>query len=168
MGFFRRFRDAAACVVLLALPFFFLEANLKNPAKTNFVDRAVLSFSAPIQYLAKQVAGGVSGVLERYVALAREDTDPVSEKIHPRVAHELESARKVILRITGQAELLHESPVIRKSISLRNPYTDVLNLLQIELLRRYREAPDEEGRERLRPALFLSVNGIAAALQSTG
>jgi phosphoenolpyruvate carboxylase len=57
--------------------------------------------------------------------------------------------------------------VIQKSIALRNPYTDVLNLLQVELLRRYRQA-DQEQRSQLRKLLFLSINGIAAAMQSTG
>ncbi|MBW3555131.1 MAG: phosphoenolpyruvate carboxylase, partial [Gemmatimonadetes bacterium] len=58
-------------------------------------------------------------------------------------------------------------PVIRKSIALRNPYTDVLNLVQLELLRRFRSAGEGE-REGLRELLFLSINGIAAAMQSTG
>ena len=72
-----------------------------------------------------------------------------------------------ILRITGHEELLQNSPVIRKSIALRNPYTDVLNLLQIELIRRSREA--EEGDvDELRHDIFLSINGIAAAMQTTG
>jgi phosphoenolpyruvate carboxylase len=44
----------------------------------------------------------------------------------------------------------------------------VLNLLQIELLRRYRAETDEETRKGLREALYLSINGIAAAMQSTG
>jgi phosphoenolpyruvate carboxylase len=72
--------------------------------------------------------------------------------------------------------------VIRKSILLRNPYTDVLNLLQIELLERARrrgasredgevaagaEGADDEG-AALTNALLASVNGIAAAMQSTG
>jgi phosphoenolpyruvate carboxylase len=57
--------------------------------------------------------------------------------------------------------------VIGKSIALRNPYTDVLNLVQIELLRRYR-ATDPADREPIRERLFLSINGIAAAMQSTG
>jgi phosphoenolpyruvate carboxylase len=50
---------------------------------------------------------------------------------------------------------------------LRNPYTDVLNLLQVELIRRYRMAKSKD-REPFRQALFLSINGIAAAMQSTG
>ena len=49
-----------------------------------------------------------------------------------------------------------------------NSYTDMLNLLQIELIKRYRAAEQEETQDSLRQALFLSINGIAAAMQSTG
>jgi phosphoenolpyruvate carboxylase len=61
--------------------------------------------------------------------------------------------------------LLENAPVIRKSILLRNSHTDVLNLLQVELLRRWRA-----GRrcDSLNQAILLSINGIAAAMQSTG
>jgi phosphoenolpyruvate carboxylase len=84
-----------------------------------------------------------------------------------RIIADFDAARAAILRLTGQTALLEGSPVIRKSIALRNPYTDVLNLVQIELLRRYRAAEPAE-RDGLRELLFLSINGIAAAMQSTG
>ena len=88
--------------------------------------------------------------------------------IHERIAGDFLRAHDMILRITGQNELLDSNPVIQKSIFLRNPYTDVLNLLQIELIKRYRAAEQEETQDALRQALFLSINGIAAAMQSTG
>ena len=44
--------------------------------------------------------------------------------------------------------------MIQKSIELRNPYTDVLNLLQVELLRRYRAEEDEDRRQGFREALY--------------
>lgn len=87
--------------------------------------------------------------------------------LHDRIVADFERARQAILQITGQDDLLDNAPVIQKSIALRNPYTDVLNLLQIELMKRYRAAPDAD-RDPLAQALFLSVNGIAAAMQSTG
>ena len=87
--------------------------------------------------------------------------------IHKTIAHDFRLARDAILRITGQQELLDDDPVLQKSIALRNPYTDVLNLVQIELLRRYRAAGEAE-RIALRSLLFLSISGIAAAMQSTG
>jgi phosphoenolpyruvate carboxylase len=92
------------------------------------------------------------------------DADDV---VFKRITEDYDAARDAILRITGQDELLDNTPVIQKSIALRNPYTDVLNLLQVELLRRWRDAREDECGE-LRELLFLSINGIAAAMQSTG
>jgi phosphoenolpyruvate carboxylase len=100
-------------------------------------------------------------IAERYAAGAGGDG------FHERIAADFARAREAILAVTGGAELLEDGPVIRKSIALRNPYTDVLSLIQLELMRRWREA-DPAAREELRDALFLSINGIAAAMQSTG
>lgn len=77
MNFFRRFRDAAICAALIAIPFFFLKANLTDPARTTWLDQLVLKASAPIQYVATQVARGVSSVVEEYVWLldVRADND---------------------------------------------------------------------------------------------
>src|SRR5690606_31521899 len=86
--------------------------------------------------------------------------------LHERIVGEYERARDTLLRVTRAAALLERTPVIRRSIELRNPYTDVLNLVQVELLRRCGRAEDD-GNE-LRELLFLSINGIAAAMQSTG
>jgi rod shape-determining protein MreC len=68
-SFFRRFRDAALVAALLAIPFFFLKANLTDPARTTWLDRMVLKVSVPIQYVAAQAAAGVSAIVEEYVML---------------------------------------------------------------------------------------------------
>ncbi len=83
------------------------------------------------------------------------------------IESEFHLARSAILRITGQHELLDNNPVIQRSIKERNGPTDVLNLLQIELLQRFRKA-DAAQRIELRDLMFDSINGIAAAMQSTG
>jgi phosphoenolpyruvate carboxylase len=87
---------------------------------------------------------------------------------HDTIADDYEQAERAILRITGQDALFDNSPVLKKSIRLRNPYTDVLNLLQVELMKRYRASDAPEERDTLGEALLLSLNGIAAAMQSTG
>jgi phosphoenolpyruvate carboxylase len=76
----------------------------------------------------------------------------------------LAEAVRGVLAVTGHAELLESMPVIRRSIDVRNPYVDPLNLVQIELLRRVRAHPDP----RARTALMVTVNGIAAGLRNTG
>jgi phosphoenolpyruvate carboxylase len=96
---------------------------------------------------------------------ARADTEV---SFHDTIADDYERAEDAILRITGQEALFDNSPVLQKSIRLRNPYTDVLNLLQVELLDRYRAADVPDEQDALGEALLLSLNGIAAAMQSTG
>ena len=86
---------------------------------------------------------------------------------HRTIAEEYARAREGILAITGQENLLADRPNTRSTLRLRNSYTDVLNLLQVELLKRWKSAADGE-RGLLRHALFLTINGIAAAMQSTG
>ena len=86
---------------------------------------------------------------------------------HEQIMVDFRKAEKAILSITKQTSILENQEVIHKSIQLRNPYTDVLNLLQIELMQRCHAASESEC-EMTQHALFLSINGIAAAMQSTG
>jgi len=53
------------------------------------------------------------------------------------------------------------------SLEARNPYIDPINLLQIELLRRLRQAGDEPSQE-VWEAFVMTVNGIAAGMRNTG
>ena len=102
-------------------------------------------------------------IAERYDALADVDTS-----FHQPIVEDYERAESAILQITDQEALFDNSPVLKKSIELRNPYTDVLNLLQVELLKRYRASTDDAEQKGLREAIFLSINGVSAAMQSTG
>jgi phosphoenolpyruvate carboxylase len=125
-------------------------------------------FHALIENAEREMARARLEIAEEYAGLAPDDS---GAEFHKLIASDFAAARAAILAITGQESLLNGSPVIQKSIRLRNPYTDVLNLIQVELLRRYRAACQEE-REAdvatIAALLFLSLNGLAAAMQTTG
>jgi phosphoenolpyruvate carboxylase len=88
---------------------------------------------------------------------------------HKRITDDFKKAEEAIEKITGQDQILDNSPVIKKSIRFRNPFTYPLNMMQTELLDRWKsEQKDADKEEILRDALFLSINGVAAAMQSTG
>ncbi len=69
MGPFKRYRDIALVIILLAVPFFFLRANIRRPEETSFIDRTVLTLSAPIEYTFSALARGVSSLIAEYVYL---------------------------------------------------------------------------------------------------
>ncbi|MEX2272581.1 MAG: phosphoenolpyruvate carboxylase [Vicinamibacterales bacterium] len=76
----------------------------------------------------------------------------------------LDLAIRMVLDVTGHTELLENDPVIRRSIDVRNPYVDPINLVQIELLHRVRARRDD----RARDALLVTINGVAAGMRNTG
>jgi phosphoenolpyruvate carboxylase len=77
----------------------------------------------------------------------------------------LTRATAAVLAITGHRTPVETTPVLRRSIDVRNPYVDPINLVQIELLSRLRQAPPTPELER---AFAITVNGIAAGMRNTG
>ncbi|KAF7772851.1 phosphoenolpyruvate carboxylase [Pseudoalteromonas marina] len=80
---------------------------------------------------------------------------------------ELEEAIELVQSLSPQKSLLAAQPWIKESISLRNPYTDPLNVLQVELLRRAR-SNDEHNEGDIDNALMITMTGIAAGMRNTG
>lgn len=103
--------------------------------------------------------GRIAAEYDRQLVPAR--LQPLGEGLRRR----LEAAIAGVLEVTGHRELVEENPVLRRSIDVRNPYVDPINLVQVELLRRARAIPEDQ---QLREALTVTVNGIAAGLRNTG
>ncbi|PJG86584.1 phosphoenolpyruvate carboxylase [Conservatibacter flavescens] len=74
---------------------------------------------------------------------------------------------KTVLSLSHDDQLMSDLPWIAESIALRNVYTDPLNLLQVELLRRLREQNDDPN-PILEQALMITITGIAAGMRNTG
>jgi phosphoenolpyruvate carboxylase len=93
------------------------------------------------------------------------DNAALRESVYEMLADEFHRARRMILLLTGQNELLDRNPVLSRSIRLRNPYVDPMSLIQVELLRRKRNG---EQSPELDYAIGATMNGIAAGLHNTG
>jgi len=94
---------------------------------------------------------------------------PNGQAMLERLEREYQDAVREICDVTERETLMAHAPVIGRSIQDRNPWTDVLNLVQIELLERWRAAEaSESAQAELRPVLQSTINGLAAAMQSTG
>jgi len=102
------------------------------------------------------------GIAEFYEQLASDQHRPLAAVIHG----EFDLAVERILAVKGCARLLDAEPTLQRSIRLRNPYVDPLHLMQVDLLKRWRETGRQD--RDLFDALVASVNGIAQGLQGSG
>lgn len=87
------------------------------------------------------------------------DLRPIGEDLRARLARAIAG----VLEVTGHRVLVEGNPVLRRSIDVRNPYVDPINVVQVEMLRRLRA-----GDRRAHDALMVTVNGVAAGLRNTG
>ncbi|MBI5192964.1 MAG: phosphoenolpyruvate carboxylase [Nitrospirae bacterium] len=93
----------------------------------------------------------------------------VREKIFGILKKEFDLSTEMILLITGQKKLLDNDPVLQRSISLRNPFIDPINYLQVNLLKQLREeGHTEEKRQELSDSVLLTISCIAAGMRNTG
>ena len=93
--------------------------------------------------------------------LCDEALRPLGESLRQR----LQRTRELLAKVTGSTRPLESNPVLRRSIDVRNPYVDPINLAQVHILRRLRQQGDDDA---LQAALHVTVNGIAAGMRNTG
>jgi phosphoenolpyruvate carboxylase len=109
-------------------------------------------------------------------SLARADLDIAAayeELAEPRLRHfgaklraEFGLVVEQVLAIKQTRALLDRDQTLQRSIELRNPYVDPVNLLQVDLLRRWRDTGRQD--RDLFESLLACIAGIAEGLQSTG
>ena len=102
-------------------------------------------------------------IASRYAELM--DDAELREEVFGCIRHEMQRSIDHLLAITEQKELLESNPPLARSFRNRVPYIDPLNHLQVEALRRYRSG---SGDDRIKQAILLTINGIAAGLRNSG
>ena len=102
------------------------------------------------------------GIAKIYSELAGE----LHDEFFPKIEKEFNLTRDLILEYSDHDALLEGDVTLQRAIMLRNPYVDPMSLLQVDLLRRWRETNCED--QALLNTLLASVIGIAQGLQNTG
>ena len=62
-------------------------------------------------------------------------------------------------------ELLAENPYLKESLDYRMPYFNVLNYIQLELIRRQRTGQLSADQDKL---IHITINGVATGLRISG
>jgi phosphoenolpyruvate carboxylase len=108
------------------------------------------------------------GIARLYASLVEDEA--LRDRVFATLEAEFNLTHRMLLAITQQQTLLENNPVLERSIRLRNPYVDPMSLIQVELIRRKREAtkaglPEDP---ELNRAISATINGISAGLRNTG
>ncbi|MBW8745225.1 MAG: phosphoenolpyruvate carboxylase, partial [Sphingomonas sp.] len=120
-------------------------------------------FQATLANLEMVLAKSDMRLAEHYLALVEDQA--AGRAIFDRIRAGWTQTSEGLLAVTGQSRLLEKTPALDASVRLRLPYIEPLNLLQIELIRRWRGGEQDD---RVREGIQLSINAIATALRNSG
>ena len=99
-------------------------------------------------------------------------------RLGEEVREKLVETRQAVLDVTKSRDVggAHVA-LLRASSTIRHPYIDPVNVIQAELLKRYRAMEKRQGnlteaeleeKDILRDALIMSINGIAQGMRNSG
>ena len=91
--------------------------------------------------------------------------DEEVQAIYYTILDEWQLTKNVILAIEGYDELLAENSYLKDSLNYRMPYFNILNYIQLELIKRQRRGELSADEERL---IHTTINGIATGLRNSG
>lgn len=108
------------------------------------------------------------GIARLYASLVEDEA--LRNRVFTTLEEEFDLTLRMLLQVTQQGRLLETNPLLERSIRLRNPYVDPMSLIQVELIRRKRQAAakGEPESPELNRAISATINGISAGLRNTG
>jgi phosphoenolpyruvate carboxylase len=120
-------------------------------------------FKSVVGNLEMVLAKSSLAIAGRYASLVEDRT--LAATVFDRIRDEWRATHDAVLTITNQSVLVEHNARLAQSVRVRLPYIDPLNVLQVELLRRYRAGEADDG---VRRGIHMSINGIAAGLRNSG
>ncbi|MFQ3230294.1 phosphoenolpyruvate carboxylase [Reinekea sp.] len=114
--------------------------------------------------LLEMVIGKADGSIAAYYE--QQLVDPAYHSLGEVLRTDLKRSEVLLNEIKDQDMILASDPLLRQSINVRNPYTDPLNYLQAELLKRERNSGQIS--QDLEQALKVTMAGISAGMRNTG
>lgn len=161
---FKRIREIVIAIVLLAIPFFVLNASLRDPGRQNALDRFLLEALRPAQSAGTWSARVFSEFIDDYVFLleVRED----NERLEARVAR-LEAERHVLLEEGLENRRLRSLLQLRERVGGELIAAEVISRdIAPPFFRVTRVELDRGSRDRVRAGMpVLSGQGLVGLVQ---
>lgn len=101
-------------------------------------------------------------IAEKYAGLCE---DEATRSVFDIIKKEWELTKEVILQIEGHSKLLEDNPSLESSLDYRLPYFNVLNYVQLEMIKRGRQEKLSGIYESI---IHITINGVASGLRNSG
>mmetsp|Transcript_15331 Transcript_15331/g.38379 ORF Transcript_15331/g.38379 Transcript_15331/m.38379 type:complete len:1041 (+) Transcript_15331:121-3243(+) len=120
-------------------------------------------FQSTIDLVEMNLAKANMPVASLYDKVLVTDAEEIAlgQSLHSR----FEDSVKAFLAITGHHRLCEHNPSLRRMLEMRDPSITPLNMLQVEMMRRLREDPENP---ELNEVMRLTIAGIAVGMRNTG
>jgi rod shape-determining protein MreC len=159
---FRRYRDTALVVLLLAVPFFFLRASIRNPEDMTVVDRTLMRVAAPVEWVASALTRGVSSLIGDYVYLV--DVRANNDKL----VYENSELRARVSRLTAvevENQRLRGLLGLRDSLAAETVSAVVVSKNTTDYFRVTRVTLDRPGVPIKESMPVISIGGVVGTVQ---
>ncbi len=140
----------------------FIDAKEGNLAKLQHMYQTWPFFNSLLSNVDMVLSKSNMNIAFQYAQLAEEAE---VRDVFNIILDEWQLTKEVILAIEGQVDFLAESPALKSSLDYRLPYFNVLNYIQIELIKRLRHEGLDEDTVKL---IHITINGIATGLRNSG
>ena len=101
-------------------------------------------------------------IAKQYAELCQ---DEKTKAVFDIIYQEWKLTRQIILQIEGHDDLLNDAPNLKNSLAARMPYFNILNYIQLEMIKRDRE---DEIQGVFQSIIPITINGVASGLRNSG
>ena len=101
-------------------------------------------------------------IAKQYAELCQ---DEKTKSVFDIIYQEWKLTRQIILQIEGHDDLLNDAPNLKNSLAARMPYFNILNYIQLEMIKRDRE---DEIQGVFQSIIPITINGVASGLRNSG
>jgi len=124
------------------------------------------SFRTTIDMVEMVLAKSDSSIAKHYDQMLV--TDEQAQKLGLEVRKLHQETEDAVLNLAEHKVLSEDNHILRRQLTVRDPYVDCLNVLQAETLKRIRESEEAENDKVLKDALMTTITGIANGMGNTG
>lgn len=140
----------------------FIDADEGNLAKLQHMYKTWPFFNSLLSNVDMVLSKSNMNIAFQYAKLAEQEE---VREVFNIILDEWQLTKNVILAIEGEKDFLAENPALKSSLDYRLPYFNVLNYIQIELIKRLRHEGLDEDTVKL---IHITINGIATGLRNSG